>query len=185
MNQFKKVINFDNRHDLEEAFSKGELSTDSLIRVLEDDTFYRLDPSGKGFIEIQDPDAEENSNIMIWWQDKIHVRWNNMLREKAQSAEVRVPVLPGAISMALDSIGTDTRFEGQMIVPLPLRHSFDPDVVNDVVDSQSLKNILMNQFVGIPFEICHYDKIKHYGGIITTLDLREPDLCLMRDRLSI
>lgn len=185
MNQFKKVINFDNSRDLEEAFSKGQLSTDSLVRVLEDDIFYRLDPSGKGFIEIQDPAAPENDNIMIWWQDKIHVRWNNMLREKAQTAEVLAPVLPGAIAMALDTIHGTTVFEGQLIVPLPLRHSFDPDVVDDVVDSQSLKNILMKQFVGIPFEICHYDKIKHYAGIITTLDLREPDLDLMRDRLSI
>ncbi|MNW12003.1 hypothetical protein D3C71_2095760 [compost metagenome] len=68
---------------------------------------------------------------------------------------------------------------------MTLRHSFDPDIVNDVDDNQSLKDILMSKYIGIPFEICHYDKIKHYAGIITTLDLRTPDLCEMRELLAV
>ncbi|MNP89101.1 hypothetical protein D3C85_15010 [compost metagenome] len=182
---FKPVVNFETREDLENAWQKGQLKHDSLFRVLDNDVFYRLEPSGQGFIEMADPNDPVNSTLLIWWQDHVHVRWNNMVREKAASGEVNIPVFPGSVGMAIDRIGPETKFNGQFIIPLTLRHSFDPDIVNDVDDNQSLKDILMSKYIGIPFEICHYDKIKHYAGIITTLDLRTPDLCEMRELLAV
>lgn len=181
--QFKPIVRFETRADLEAAWAAQQVSSNQLFMVVEDDTFYRCH-EGNGLVEITDPNSPSNDNVYIWWQDKVHVRWNNMLRDKAGHELPDMPVLPGNLGMCLNMINDSIQFDGHFIVPLTLRAHFDPDILLDVVDSQSLKDILQSRFIGIPFEICHYDKVKHYGGIITTQDLRVPDLCAMRETLA-
>lgn len=182
--QFKPVVRFETRADLESAWTAKQVSSEQLFQVVEDDTFYRCH-EGNGLVEITDPNSPTNDNVYIWWQDKIHVRWNNLLRDKAGHDLPDQPVLPGNLAMSLDMINESTLFDGHFIVPLTLRAHFDPDILLDVLDSQALKDILQNQFIGIPFEACHYTKVRAYSGIITTQDLRKPNLEALRETLSV
>lgn len=184
MSNYKPTVSFEDREHLEQAFHAGQLDHEHLYRVLNIDTYYRLGPDSKGFIEVNDPNDEQNANIFIWWLDRYHTMATFFQIEKCATGENTHPALPGHLQMAVNSIHRNTVYDGHLIVPMPLRNIVDPEHVDDVVDSQSLKALLYSKFVGIPFEMVHYDKVKHYAGLITTMDLSVPDLCAMREELA-
>lgn len=181
---YKSIINFEDRDALTDAFNKGEITTDHIYHILNSGVHYRLDFGGKGFVEISDPSDPSNDTIFIWWVDQYHVMAALYQMEQGDNGQATYPPLPGHIRMALTSIRRGTAWDGHLIVPVTLRNLVDPNHVDDVQDSQCLKGVLYSKFVGIPFEMVHYDKIKHYAGIITTLDLGQPDLCWLREKLQ-
>jgi hypothetical protein len=184
MLNYKPEINYEDRAALEEAFQAGQITHDNIYYVISTETRYRLDHGGKGFVEMADPNSVENRNLFIWWLDSYHVMAAHYQSEQGDTGQMNIPPIPGHLRMAFNSISRGTVFDGHLIVPMTLRNIVDPDHVDDVIDSQSLKSVLYDKFVGIPFEMAHYDKIKHYAGIITTMDLAMPDLCAMRAMLD-
>ena len=184
MRNYKSEVNYEDQQALEEAFTAGQITHDHIYYVIQTSTRYRLDFNGKGLIEIDDPSSNENNGILIWWLDRHHVMAAHYQSEQADSGLLNLTPLPGHLRMAFNSIVERTAFDGHLIIPMTLRNIVDPDHVDDVTDSQSLKSILYSKFVGIPFEIAHYDKIKHYAGIITTMDLAMPDLTAMREMMA-
>ncbi|MCY1344558.1 hypothetical protein D9M68_19350 [compost metagenome] len=184
MLNYKPEINYEDLPALEEAFTAGQITHDNIYYVISTETRYRLDHSGRGLVEMSDPAADENAKICIWWLDAHHVVAAHYQSEQSDTGQMNIPPLPGHLRMAFNSIVRGTAFDGHLIVPMTLRNIVDPDHVDDVIDSQSLKSVLYSKFVGIPFEIAHYDKIKHYAGLITTMDLAMPDLCAMREMMD-
>jgi hypothetical protein len=184
MLNYKPEINYEDRAALEEAFAAGQITHDNIYHVIDVATRYRLSHEGRGFVEISDPATDENAKILIWWLDKYHVMAAHHQSEQSDTGQMNIPPMPGHIRMAFNSVSRGTAFDGHLIIPMTLRNIVDPDHVDDVIDSQSLKAFLYERFVGIPFEMTHYDKIKYYAGLITTMDLAMPNLCTMREMMA-
>jgi len=184
VSNYKETVNYEDLEAMQEAFNAGQITHEHIYRVMDTNTFFRLAFDGKGMVEIADPASPENDSLLIWWMDKHHVMANGYYIEQANNGQINIPFLPGHLNIAINSIHRNTAYDGKLIVPLNLRSVVDPDHVDDVTDEQSMKALLAHQFVGIPFEIAHYDKIKHYAGIITTMDLGIPDLCAIREALE-
>lgn len=187
MSNYKPVVVYESREHLELAWLSNKLDHEHLYRVLDIGVLYRLDSTESGFVEVDDPESPENDNFLIWWMDNVYLGVNKVLVESTLSWESvpAVPALPGHVRLIVDAISSDSvTFDGSLHIPITLRNRIDPNHVDDVVDSQSLKALLYNQFIGIPFEVVHYDKIKHYAGLITTMDLSPPDLCGLRETLA-
>lgn len=180
---YKSVVNYEDHDQLTAAFNKGEVSHDHIYHVVNSGVFYRLDYSGRGFVEMSDPNDPSYDNIFIWWIDKYHLMAINWQIEQGDNGQINMPPLPGHLRMAIGQINRGTAFDGRLVVPIPMRNTVDVDHLDDVTDAQSLKAVLCNQFIGVPIEMVHYDKVKHYAGIITNMDLSQIDLCAMREKL--
>ena len=121
---------------------------------------------------------------LIWWLDRVNAMSSEYVLEQAQSANVNTPVLPGHLQMALSAVMREDRWRGQLIVPVTMSGEIDTLLLDHIADEPTLTQILGHGFIGIPFEIIHYDTVKQYSGIITTTDLKFPDVCEIRSFLA-
>lgn len=170
MSNFKPVITFKGNDDLKKAWVEGSISDENLYKTEDTGRYFRYDPDEEMLVEITEPEAEESQGVLIWWLSRWDVRTAQNLIEMIGDSD-RIPPLPGIVQTIIFQIGAGQEFSGQLIVPAHLRHRVDPDTVDDVRDDQSIKEILRDGFIGVPFEVYHYDAIRRWPGLITTMSL--------------
>ncbi len=121
---------------------------------------------------------------LIWWLDRINLMGTEAVLEEAQSGTVNTPVLPGHLQMALRALRREEHWTGQLVIPVTMGGDIDPLLIDGITDEATLTQILGHGFIGIPFEMTHYDTVKQYCGIITTEQLKFPNICEIRSLLS-
>jgi len=176
------VRTFKTRQDLDDAFHAGNLKSDEVFHVESDQSSWMLDISGAGFVATEYP--VDQSHYLIWWMNNWGLMATFSIMEEADGGNPNFSVLPGHLKLALRQAENTKRYHGQLIAPVTLRSVIDPELLQDIKDEPTLQDILTNGHFGIPFELAHFDTVKKYAGIITTPELKVPDLCALREQLK-
>jgi hypothetical protein len=176
-----RVIEFESRAELDLAFLDGKLHADEIFHTLRDDRRWKLDITGRGFVEVE---GHEETHVFIWWMNNWGLMATFSIMEQADGGNRDFPVLPGHLKMALRQAENTQQYRGQLIPPVTLQAVVDTELLEDVQGEDTLQAILTNGYFGIPFEITHYDVVKKYAGIITTPELKVPDTCVLREQLK-
>ncbi len=176
-----RVIKFESRAALDLAFLDGKLHADEIFHTERDNRYWKLDITGRGFVETK---GHEETHIFVWWMNNWALMGSLFIMEAADRGEGNFPVLPGHLKMALRQAENTPFYNGQLIPPVTLSAIVDTELLADVEGEDTLRTILENGYFGVPFEITHYDTVKKYAGIITTPELKVPDLCALREQLK-
>jgi hypothetical protein len=176
-----RVIEFESRAELDLAFRDGKLFADEIFHTKRDDRHWKLDITGRGFVEVN---GHEETHLLIWWMNNWGLMATFSIMEQADGGNQAFPILPGHLKMALRQAERTERYVGQLIPPVTLGAVVDTELLEDVQGEDTLKTIFSNGYFGIPFEIAHYDAVKKYAGIVTTPELKVPDLCALREQLK-
>jgi len=176
------VRQFRTRSELDLAFHDGTLNENEYLYVIVEDSTWKLDISGGGFVEVPRQEVAE-SQYLIWWMNNWGLMATFSIMEQADAGNPAFSVLPGHLKMVLNQAERIQHYNGQLLAPVTMQATIDPELILDVTDENTLRSILVNGYFGIPFELVHFDTVKRYAGIITTPELKVPDRCALRNQL--